>query len=137
MAGIRFLERLRLQARGMETVTPGAEEVLQSVIDHITKIMNTRQGSTLISDDFGIPDFTGLGVDFSTDRIPAIEREIEKFISRVEPRLTNVRIRFSPNEGKHFQLAFTLTADMTVDRDNQFIRLITEVNSMGRVSVSE
>ena len=37
-------------------------EVLRSVIGYVSKLLNTRRGSSVLDEEFGIPDFTGFGV---------------------------------------------------------------------------
>ena len=62
-------------------------EVLRSVIGYVSKLLNTRRGSSVLDEEFGIPDFTGFGVSYSRDDIPRIETETARFIERCEPRL--------------------------------------------------
>ena len=80
MAGLRFLERLRQMQRDPERrVAAAPEEVLQSVTDYVGKILNTRKGSTVLDEDFGIPDFTSAGLAFSKEDMPRVEKEISAY----------------------------------------------------------
>ncbi len=139
MAGIRFLERLRTiqrnpRWRGVEDPV----EVLQSVVSHVSKLLNTRQGSTLINEDFGIPDFTSVGISFNRDDIPDMERRIVAFISQYEPRLNDIEVSFLSNDVEApLQLAFSLNAQLAVAGTEDIpIRLVTRINPLGMVTVS-
>ncbi|MEG2140159.1 MAG: type VI secretion system baseplate subunit TssE, partial [Bilophila sp.] len=70
-----------------------AQDVLASVVAHIANILNTRQGSTLLDEELGIPDFTSMGMQFTNDDIPRIERSIALLLARYEPRLADVQVR--------------------------------------------
>ncbi|MBR4746384.1 MAG: type VI secretion system baseplate subunit TssE, partial [Desulfovibrio sp.] len=59
MDGTRLLERIRQmtmdqgQRKGKDR--PSLEA---SVLEHLSKLLNTRQGSTIISSDYGVPDMS-------------------------------------------------------------------------------
>ena len=98
MQGLRLTERIKALQREYEKnlrnrsnndneiyqrdLNTDIEEILKSVLNYVSRILNTRRGSALIDPDFGIPDFTGNGNGISHDKIPEMEREIEKFITR-------------------------------------------------------
>ena len=138
MAGLRFLERLRRLNRDPELrVSEEPEDVLQSVIDYVGKILNTRQGSTVLDDAFGIPDFTSMGVNFTSEDMPRIEREIAAFVERCEPRLHHVRVHFTPDPGTPLQMLFDLNADLRFGDGSPLpVHLVTRVDPMGKVTVS-
>ncbi len=124
-----------------ETERRGAvevEDVLQSVIDYVSKILNTRQGSTVLDDAFGIPDFTSAGVSFTNEDIPNLEREIAAFVGRCEPRLHNVQVRFTPDPGAPLQMIFSLNAELRLGK-NEFlpVHFVTRVNPLGKVTVTQ
>ena len=59
---------------------------IDSILAHLTRILNTRQGSVPISGIYGIPDLT----DFMTsypESVTEIERSIRCTIEEYEPRL--------------------------------------------------
>ncbi|MDR2165303.1 MAG: GPW/gp25 family protein, partial [Zoogloeaceae bacterium] len=63
------------------------ERLLQSICDYVSRLLNSRQGSTLLDPAFGMPDFIHSGAGFSPDDEPVLRREIVDFVSRYEPRL--------------------------------------------------
>lgn len=140
MEGIRLSERLRLTERLGDKLQRSAsadiEDVLHSVVGYVGKILNTRSGSTVIDDDFGIPDFTGLGHGLSRDDIPEMERKIETFISRFEPRLRDVHISFVAQEQVTFEMRFNLRAQLVVRDENGVpVSIMTDMAPNGQVTV--
>ena len=138
MAGLRFLERLRMRQREPERrVAATLEDVLQSVTDYVSKILNTRKGSSVLDEEFGISDFTNAGLAFSREDIPRVEQEIATFIERCEPRLKHVVVRFTPNEGSPLQMTFSLNAELSYSSDDIFpVHLVTHVDPLGKVTIS-
>lgn len=119
-------------------IAASPEEVLQSVIDYVGKILNTRKGSTVLDDNFGISDFTSAGLSFSKEDIPQVEREIASFIERCEPRLQHVEVRFSPDSGSSLQMVFSLKAELCYSGEDIFpVHLVTRVDPLGKVTVSQ
>ena len=47
-----------LQADNSRTHVTQAEALTQSIVAHLQRILNTRQGSVPIDTEFGVPDFT-------------------------------------------------------------------------------
>ena len=139
MAGLRFLERLRILNREPDRrVAATAEEVLQSVTKYVSKILNTRQGSTVIDKNFGIPDFTSAGLSFTNDDMTSIEQELSAFIERCEPRLQHVEVHFSPDEGSNLQMVFNVKAELSFANDQIYpVHLVTRVDPLGKVTVTK
>ncbi|MBR4741720.1 MAG: type VI secretion system baseplate subunit TssE [Desulfovibrio sp.] len=139
MAGLRFLERLRKMQKFPERhLAPSPEEVLASVTDYVGKILNTRKGSTLIDEDFGIPDFTSAGLAFSREDMPKVEAEIASFVERCEPRLEKVQVHFTPDSESPLQMVFSLNAQLRFGKNDVFpVHLVTRVDPLGKVTVSQ
>ncbi|MCC8058679.1 type VI secretion system baseplate subunit TssE [Cloacibacillus sp.] len=138
MSSIRFLERLRTMQHGPERGDFGdPAQVLRSVIDYVGKLLNTRRGSSVLDEAFGIPDFTSIGVNYSRDDMPRIEKEIAEFIERCEPRLRNVKAAYAPDPGEPFSVNFTLDAGLVLTGTETLpVKLMTRINPSGKVSVS-
>ncbi|MBQ7607477.1 MAG: type VI secretion system baseplate subunit TssE [Desulfovibrionaceae bacterium] len=138
MAGLRFLERLRrIQHDPERHVTTSPDDVLQSVTSYVSKILNTRKGSTVLDEDFGIPDFTSAGLAFSQEDMPKVEREIADLIERCEPRLQHVEVHFTPDTATPLQMVFLLNAELRVAGYDVYpVHLVTRVDPLGKVTVS-
>ena len=137
MSRLRFLERLRhARQQGDERNTVETTDIIQSVTNHLSRILNTRQGNTVLDQDFGMPDFSALGASFSTTELPRIERELSAFISRCEPRLKQVHIRYAPDPNQPLQLAFFLDAELALEEETVRIHWTTLVEPSGRVVIN-
>ena len=139
VSSIRFLERLRAMQHGSERANfEDVNEVLRSVIGYVSKLLNTRRGSSVLDEEFGIPDFTGFGVSYSRDDIPRIEKEIARFIERCEPRLRDVKITYSPDPNEPFSINFVLDAKLVLTGTDVLpVKLTTRINPSGKVSVTD
>ena len=136
----RLLERLRdiAQKDDKELRSEDASQVIiTSIMHHISAIMNTRQGSCELDETFGIPDFTSSGVSFTKDDIPRIEQEMAAFITRCEPRLRNVHIRFTPDEEAPLLMNFTLSGELPLNANHVLpVAMVTKIDTLGKVLVT-
>lgn len=137
MTRLRFLERLRHARRqGGERDAVETADIVQSVTNHLSRILNTRQGNTVLDQEFGMPDFSALGASFSATDLPRIERELSAFISRCEPRLRQVHVRYAPDPNQPLQLAFFLDAELALEDGTVRIHWTTLVEPSGRVTIA-
>jgi type VI secretion system protein len=134
-----LLERIRhlgekTALRSVRDVTGG----LRSVIRNLQNILNTRQGSVLIADDYGMPDFTNFPVDDLSKTATEMERIIGDMIQKYEPRLRQVRVHFDPKPDDRHGLRFRLEGEMTdpLNRNRVVpVGLETVVTTEGKVRV--
>jgi type VI secretion system protein len=142
MLHLRLLERLRLRVQADKDSVQGGEDdpqaLVHSVMLHIGAILNTRQGSCLLDEKFGMPDFTSSGVSFTQHDIPNIEQEIAHFIDTYEPRLTNISVHFQPDESAPMQMCFSLQGELCLGENRNIpVQMMTQVNPLGKVSIRE
>lgn len=81
---------------------------IQSLMDDLSKIYNTRQGTVMLDAKFGIPDFTSL---MSTMAPPEIENLTRSFIlvtNEYEPRLKNLNVTYTPKEEDRGLIRFSI-----------------------------
>lgn len=134
----RLLERLRAIERDPDWRGESEPKAaISSVLGHLFKILNTRQGSTPIAPDFGVPDFTSIASTFGTDSLPEIEEAITNVITRYEPRLTAVRVSFDPKPDRPFMIAFQLKAKVRIDGREMPVVFETVLNPDGHITVLE
>ncbi len=130
----RLLERIRSWKR--EPLRRGREEprkVIDSVLRHLRRILNTKQGNVLIAEDYGVPDFSDF-LNTLPDSIREIEKNIRAAIQKYEPRLTGVRVNFIPQEDDPLSLRFQITARLAMDAKTQ-VFLETIVDADGQVEI--
>ncbi len=108
-----------------------------SVLDHLAKILNTRQGSAPIAEDYGMPDFTSIAVSYGADALPDIERALSGVIGKYEPRLTSVKVSFEARPQNPFMIAFKLSAMVSVEGREMPVVFETVLNPDGHITVKE
>ncbi|MDD6088911.1 MAG: type VI secretion system baseplate subunit TssE [Desulfovibrionaceae bacterium] len=113
MENKRLLERIREMAgkprwRGNDDI----ETIQESILTYLNKLLNTRQGSAIVADNFGIPDFSALAASFNRRDVSAIENSIQEVVSRYEKRLKNIRVTFEENPDDPLTIAFHMEGDL-------------------------
>ncbi len=130
----RLLERIRIW--GQE---PGRREkedprrVTDSILRHLQRILNTKQGNVPIAEDYGTPDFTDFLLGYP-DSVKEIERAIRVAIQKYEPRLKGVKVTFIPQEEDFLSLRFHVAAKLATESKNQ-VFFETQVDADGKVHV--
>ncbi len=107
---------------------------VQSVLDYLQILMNTRQGSVGARPDFGLPDFNDMVSEFPA-AVPAIARAIKHQIDSFEPRLRNVVVRHVPDPDRPLTLAYRIRAELAIDRGEEAVTFETVFGSDGSVRV--
>lgn len=130
---IRHLEKMPA-VRGTRDISLG----VHSVMNHLQKMLNTRQGSVPIADDYGMPDMTNFPGEDLTAAADELQQVIQKVIQKYEPRLGKVDILFEPRAGETSLLRFKLEGAISNDRDGALpIVLETVVTAEGMVRIEE
>ena len=131
----RLLDRVRLLEKD-PTRSSGQDprRIVDSVLSHLQRILNTRQGGVQIADDFGIPDFTGL-LHSIPESLRDIERAIRTVIQKYEPRLRAVRVSFIPNEDDALSLRFQIVARLATGDENNPVIFESMVDSDGKIRI--
>ena len=134
----RLLERITRWDEGDEERRnlTSADILVASVMRHLQRILNTRQGSVQIDDKFGVPDFTNLASSFTSALAGQIENELSAVIQRYEPRLKSPRLRMLQERPDVLSRTFELAGPIQVDQSDVPVRLATSIGSQGRISVS-
>lgn len=138
MRGKRFLERLRAIDQNPDwRGESDPQTTIASVLAHLGKMLNTRQGSAPIALDLGMPDFTGMAGSLTADSLPEMEQTLTEVITKYEPRLTGVKVEFEPQTEKSFMLGFRLSAKVRVEDQEIPVVFETLLNSDGHITVME
>jgi len=131
----RLLERIaRLEIHDAEKTQNTLSRELVSIVKHLQKMLNTRQGSVEIADDYGVPDMTNFPSQSISDTEGELSKIIREVILKYEPRLSNVKVSFEPGDENIFSLRFKLEARLTRDKKTP-ITLETVINSSGKINV--
>jgi type VI secretion system protein len=133
----RLLERIARWGSGDEEgrEVASGDLLLESVVRHLQRILNTRQGSVPIDPEFGVPDFTNLAGSYNAAFGGQIEQDIRKLIERYEPRLKSPRLKLREERADALSLSFELTGSVVMGGREVPVRLATNVGSQGRIRV--
>ena len=98
-------------------------------------MLNTRQGMASTVPDYGIPDLMDV-VRQLPESASDIERAIQASIERYEPRLVDVSVEYSPEEGDVLTLGFVVRARLVTTGDEIGVSFVTRINPDGPVDIA-
>jgi type VI secretion system protein len=135
MRGERLTERIRSwNAEPYQRERQDPKRMIDSIIQHLERILNTRRGSAQISEDFGIPDFTDYRTAFP-DAHRDLERAIRLTIQKYEPRLRTVRVKFILQEEEMLSVSFQIIARLAVDEAKDPVVFESTLDSDGKIRI--
>jgi type VI secretion system protein len=129
-----LLERIDNPQQGGYRLTADPHRTVESVLEHLRKMLNVRQGSVCTLPDYGIPDLNSLFMQYP-DAVLALRRIIRESLEKYEPRLRRVNVRYIPDEDDPLILRFEITARLAMDEKDSPIRIETVVGDNGEVRV--
>lgn len=132
----RLLERISGWEQGLaRTNLTSTETLVASVMEHLSRILNTRQGSVQLDPHFGVPDFTNMAGGLEGGSTSDIEDEIQRMVSRYEPRIRSPKVKLQREGSDLMSIRFSLEGTLAANDRDIPLRLSTTVNSDGRVTV--
>ena len=132
----RLLERLSIIEKNPERrESQDTGRLVDSILNYLQRLLNTRQGSALIAEDFGMPDFTRLTDAFGSASAPEIERSFKQIIQKYEPRLMGVGVNFVPQSKDALSFSLKITARLVAD-ENIPVVFNTVIGADGKIGVS-
>jgi type VI secretion system protein len=138
MAGASLLDRLRRAAdpTAAERVMYRSDDLESVVIDHLRRMLNTRQGSSLTVPDYGVVEISELTHDFP-DALGIMQRAIKNSVLLYEPRLKNVQVRAVSPEGLNQMFVyFEITAQLIYpDGHRAPVRFNARIDDSSNVNV--
>ncbi len=133
----RLLERLQTVERTPDSrIERSYPRLVDSIMNHLQRMLNTHQGSVPIADDYGIPDITNAPGESFLETTKRIERTLQQVIMKYEPRLTGVKLGLISDSADVLSLRFKMEALLLEDRATPVV-FETVVSSDGKVNVSE
>jgi len=113
-----------------------ADVELKSILKYIKNILSTKQGSAIISYDFGIPDVTNFHDKSYGQYIKDMEDSLIKTILTFEPRLKNVKVIYDEQKEKTTVMYFKIQAQLRNYEDVDIV-FETVINPDGKVVINE
>ncbi len=131
----RLMDRIRILAKNPNRrFSEDPREMIRSIQMHLQRILNTRQGSVPIADDYGIPDFTDYMTTYPESQRD-IERTLKQTIQKFEPRLRSVRVTFLPQDD-FLGLNFEITARLTQGDRREQIKFESQIDPDGHIKIT-
>jgi type VI secretion system protein len=131
----RLTERIRAREKDPQRRSkedPG--RTIDSVLAHLQRILNTRQGNVPIAEDYGVPDFTTLLQGYPHS-LQDFERSIRESIQKYEPRLKAIRVSFLPDEEDPLSIRFQILGKLATGDHEDPVHFESTVGSDGRISI--
>ena len=124
------LHRVQTGEYGKETTGSDVE----SIVEHLRFLLNTRIGEAPTVPDYGIEDLSDLTRMFP-EAAETWERSIKATIEKYEPRLTAIRVRHIIRPEDPLIVHFEITARLAEDRRRP-LKFATQTDSSGHFDIS-
>ena len=124
-----LFDRLRDGDRQEErSVHQRTEDIADSVLSHLQRMMNVRHGDAPAAPDYGIPAMEAQRISASEE----MRRAIEESIRIYEPRLDGVRVRYlPPDKDEPLRLRYEIAARLVTDEESVRVQFRSEVDAAG------
>ena len=107
------------------------EKLRQSIVENLTLVLQTRQGSVQHLSDFGIPDIRQVYFDEGT--IDSVPERIRETILKYEPRLGEVRVKKKDFDERNMRMTLEISAQIKQTPGKEV--LFTEFSTTGWTKV--
>lgn len=133
----RLLERIRDFEKDQDRrneIDPAI--LLNSVLAHLRRMLNTKQGSVPIAEDYGLADITDMPGSFSPDNLTEIEAKITKVITKYDPRVAEIHVEFAEKQDDSLALRFKISGKVNASDLNMPVIFESVVEPTGKISIS-
>ncbi len=80
----------------------------EAIKDHLVVLLNTRRGSVLHLDDFGLPDLSDIYKGYP-ESLHYLGAEIKRTIEKYEPRIIQLKVELVSSSSDNFEANFAIT----------------------------
>ena len=130
-----ILERLAdPRADAPLTIAENTQQLADSVLRHLQRMLNTRQGHVLIQPEYGMPDVTEF-IQGLSEGVNLVRRAIRNSIEKFEPRLRNVEVTYVPSEEDLLSLRFEISAELVTEQEEASVWFETSISPEGHLYV--
>lgn len=108
----RLLKRITAWETSESTsiLEPDINELILSIQDDLEKLLNTRLGTVLIDENYGLPDFGDMFNGYAAPDVDAIRLSLISLIRSYEPRLSSINVIHNDTTKSSSSLVFTLSS---------------------------
>ncbi|HET7174397.1 MAG TPA: type VI secretion system baseplate subunit TssE [Gammaproteobacteria bacterium] len=134
MSEERLFKRLRRWSSG----GPGADvgSYVESVLQDLGKLYNTRRGATPLGELYGLPDISDMLANLTPPDIERIREAIETTTRQYEPRMQDTRVSV-PAEENPGMLRFAVQGNLLYEKTRVPLRYLVNIEGDGRVAVRQ
>jgi type VI secretion system protein len=135
---LRLLKRIRNweEAGVVSAADIDVFEIMESMCDDLEKLLNTRRGTVLVDQDYGLPDFTHLRNCYAAPDMDEIQQHLVYQVRKYETRLTSINLEYQQPGRISNGIVFVLNAVFKHKKqDLNFVANI-QLNDDSSVSVS-
>lgn len=93
--------------------------IIQSIQDHLSRLLNARQGALSHQPDYGLPDITEAYGDLPYT-ITKLQTAIEDCINKYEPRIADVKVVSLPDDRAKGVVILEIRATLLNGREARF-----------------
>ncbi len=111
-------------------------EIMESICDDLEKLLNTRRGTVLVDQDYGLPDFTHLRNSYAAPDMDEIEQNLVYQIRKYETRLTSISLEYQQPGRTSNGITFVLNAVFNHKKQDLNLVANIQLNDDSSVSVS-
>ncbi len=140
MSKIRLLERLSaLEEPALQAGRPPDRQLRDSIVEHLRRLLNTREGSVPIDPEYGMPDMSNIAGSFALGTTEQLSEAILRQVTRYETRFRSPKITVQKETREVITLRFELSGLVASTQEGgsaqQPFSMIVRVNSSGQVFV--
>ncbi len=121
------------ESSARRTISENNRELADSVMRHLQRLLNTRQGHVLTRPDYGMPDLTDCAESLP-EILDKVRRAIKSSIELFEPRLRRIRITHLPSDDS-LLLHFGITGQLVTGKQEISTFFSTKVSPSGNAEV--
>lgn len=134
MADERLFKRMRRWSSGGGAADAGG--YVESVLQDLGRLYNTRRGSTPLSELYGLPDISDMLANLTPPDVERIREAIEGTSREFEPRLRDIRVSVAAEEGLGM-LRFAVQGNLLYEKALLPVRYLVNIEGDGRVTVRQ
>lgn len=117
------------------TAAQRREAAIESVVGHLTLLLNTRQGNCETLPDYGMPEMEGKN-EAAVSLRREMETEIRNTILRYEPRLARVRVKMDLADEDSLVPRFIVTGELNeTEGGGAKVSFVTILDQSGQIRV--
>lgn len=111
---------------------PVKKRRIYSLMDHLNRMFNTREGSICHLKDYGLPDISEIYRKMPYG-IEELQKAIKRSVELYEPRMQRVKVIHRDSEEDKFKLVFIISGEL---KGEGVVRFQTTFTSMEKSSIT-